>query len=421
VARVAHLPDSVAYARALSTLTGHLLVSGRYAECIDAAQRAVTAGERLGLEDAVVYALNSHGAALGSLNDVSGIPLLQESLDRAKRADLHEAVARGAANLAFTLLSTYQPAASIPVYDAAIAACEEQEMLLQLNCLRPGRAEAYIYLGEWDRAARDLAAALVDPYASVINRAIVLYHLGRLRSRRGDPGAVDALEEALQLAADTEEAQLLVPIHLALAERAWFDGDLATAAAQVEAAVPYGPLLDVCMTRDLALMARRVGIEWMPAIEPDALTELVLDGDLCGLAAHWEAHGFVYEAADALADSDDVDDVRRAHDQLVALGARPRAQMAARRLRELGARDVPRGPRASTRANAAGLTARELQVASRLAEGLTNAEIADRLVVSAKTVDHHVSAVLTKLGVSSRRHVREAAAELGLDLTTPVS
>jgi DNA-binding NarL/FixJ family response regulator len=168
-------------------------------------------------------------------------------------------------------------------------------------------------------------------------------------------------------------------------------------------------------------MARRVGVEWMPAIEPDALTELVLAGDLCGLAAHWEAHGFVYEAADALADSDDVDDVRRAHDQLVALGARPRAQMAARRLRELGARDVPRGPRASTRANAAGLTARELQVASRLAEGLTNAEIADRLVVSAKTVDHHVSAVLTKLGVSSRRHVSEAAAELGLDLTTPVS
>ena len=55
-------------------------------------------------------------------------------------------------------------------------------------------------------------------------------------------------------------------------------------------------------------------------------------------------------------------------------------------------------------------------MAALLAEGLTNAEIADRLIVSAKTVDHHVSAVLTKLGVSSRRHVRQAAAELGLDL-----
>ena len=204
--RVAHLPGSIAYARALSTLTGHLLVSGRYAECIDAAQHAVAAGEHLGLEDAVVYAFNSHGATLGSLNDVGGIPLLQESLEHAKRADLHEAVARGAANLAFTLISTYQPAAAIPVYDTAIATCEEQEMRFQLNCLRPGRAEAYIYLGDWDRAAHDLAAVLVDPYASMINRAIVLYHLGRLRSRRGDPGALDTLEEGLRLAADTEEA-----------------------------------------------------------------------------------------------------------------------------------------------------------------------------------------------------------------------
>jgi DNA-binding CsgD family transcriptional regulator len=416
VARVAHLPDSVGYARALSTLTGHLLVSGRYAECIDAAVRAAEAAERLGLEDALVYALNSHGAALGSLNDASGVGLLQESLVRAERAGLHDAVARGAANLGYTLLSTYQPAAAIPVYDAGIAACEEHELRFQLNCLRPGRAEAYIVLGEWDRAAHDLAAVLVDPYASVMNRVIVLCQLGRLRARRGDPGAVEALDEALELAGDSEEAQLIVPIHVARAEAAWFVGDLGTAVEHVEAAIPYGPVLDVSAARDLALMARRAGVDWVPPTEPDPATALVLAGDVRGLAAHWEAHGFAYEAADALADSDDVDDLRRAHDQLLELGARPRAQMAARRLRDLGARDVPRGPRASTRANAAGLTARELEVASLLADGLTNTEIADRLIVSAKTVDHHVTSVLGKLDVSSRRHVGQAAASVGLDL-----
>jgi DNA-binding NarL/FixJ family response regulator len=108
--------------------------------------------------------------------------------------------------------------------------------------------------------------------------------------------------------------------------------------------------------------------------------------------------------------------VRLAHDQLLALGARPRAHMAARRLRDLGATEVRRGPRATTRANAAGLTARELAVAALVAEGLTNGEIADRLVVAAKTVDHHVSAVLSKLGVRSRRQVAAAAQTLGIEL-----
>ena len=141
----------------------------------------------------------------------------------------------------------------------------------------------------------------------------------------------------------------------------------------------------------------------------------MLAGDPAALGRFWEARGFPYEAADALVDSDDVDDVRRAYEQLTFLGARPRAQQAARRLRDLGAR-VPRGPRAATRANAAGLTAREVEVAALVAEGLTNGEIADRLIVSAKTVDSHVSSVLTKLSVGNRRQVRAAAADLGLNL-----
>ena len=59
---------------------------------------------------------------------------------------------------------------------------------------------------------------------------------------------------------------------------------------------------------------------------------------------------------------------------------------------------MPHGPRAPTRANPAGLTARQLEVLSLLAAGLTNAEIADRLVVSPRTAEHHVAAVLAKLG-----------------------
>jgi len=83
------------------------------------------------------------------------------------------------------------------------------------------------------------------------------------------------------------------------------------------------------------------------------------------------------------------------------------------KLREVGA-SVPRGPRPATRANPAELTARELDVLRLLVEGKRNAEIAADLVVSRRTVDHHVSAILRKLGVRSRSEAALAAVERGV-------
>lgn len=140
--------------------------------------------------------------------------------------------------------------------------------------------------------------------------------------------------------------------------------------------------------------------------------ELHIEGRFGEAAAAWQARGCPFEAADALGDSEDEQDLRRALEILLELGASARAAQVTRRLRAIGARSIPRGPRPATRAHAAGLTSREVEVAELLAEGLSNAQIANRLVLAPKTVDHHVSSVLSKLGVATRREVGDVLAGL---------
>jgi DNA-binding NarL/FixJ family response regulator len=143
--------------------------------------------------------------------------------------------------------------------------------------------------------------------------------------------------------------------------------------------------------------------------EPYALE---ISGDWRGAATHWQLLGCPYEEALALANSAQEDDLRAALAKLEALGARPAASMVARALREGGAKNLPRGPRPTTRANLFGLTIREVEVLRMLEKGLRNAEIAGRLFVSEKTVDHHVSSILGKLAVRSRGEAVQKAREL---------
>ncbi len=125
--------------------------------------------------------------------------------------------------------------------------------------------------------------------------------------------------------------------------------------------------------------------------------------------------GWSYDRALMLSLLEDEEPLLEAIEIARALGAEPLTHRVALRLREVGAR-VPQGPRDTTRANPAGLTARQLEVLSLLTEGLTNAEIADRLVVSPRTAEHHVAAVLTKLGATTRRDAARRATELGLEV-----
>jgi len=245
--------------------------------------------------------------------------------------------------------------------------------------------------------------------------------LGRLRARRGDPGVWDALDESLELARQNGQLQRIWPAAVARAEAAWLAGHLASEVPLLEEAHALAVTVAYpWAVGELSAWLDRAGHRpqtTAPAAEP---FRLALDGRLPDAAACWEAIGCSFEAGVTLVDSDDDTLVRSALATFEALGSRPAVRVAGNRLRELGAR-VPRGPNAATRGNPAGLTARELEVVALLVDGLRNAEIAARLVISAKTVDHHVTSLLAKLGVNSRQAAAAKALRLGLvpDLGSP--
>jgi len=174
-----------------------------------------------------------------------------------------------------------------------------------------------------------------------------------------------------------------------------------------------GGLIDPFTLGSLVIWLARLGIrDRLPSLpEP---YELEIAGDHRGAAAAWQGLGRSYDAALAWLGSTDEAGLREALATFDALGAQAAAAAARRRMKAAGIRAIPRGPRAATRTAPAGLTRREQEVLALLADGLADRQISERLVISERTVHHHVSAVLSKIGVSSRTAAAREAARMGI-------
>jgi DNA-binding CsgD family transcriptional regulator len=205
---------------------------------------------------------------------------------------------------------------------------------------------------------------------------------------------------------------------VARAEVAWLGG--ATGAIAEISGAPLALALQ-CNHRtlggELAVWRLRAGIEDGAPPTAVAPRALELAGEWRRAAAAWQKAGCPYEAALALAESEDEEDLTLAGGELLALDAAPAAAIVSRRLRDLGFAER-RGPRRATRANPGGLTPRQLEVLVLVAGGHSNREIAERLVLSERTVGHHVGAVLRKLNAKSRAEASAHAVRLGVVSST---
>ena len=223
------------------------------------------------------------------------------------------------------------------------------------------------------------------------------------------PGPARALEVAASVGVSSEEVFATVDLATARAEIAWLERrpeevERETAAI-LDEAVRRGATDNVAR---LSYWRRLAGLEVSTRQSVSGPYAPGSRGAWREAAAEWSRRECPYETALALAEADDETALRSALEECRRLEARPLAAVVTRRLREIGAR-VPRGPRSTTRENPAHPTARELEVLRHIAAGLRNSVIADRLVLSRRTIDHHVSAILRKLDANTRGEAVAAA------------
>jgi DNA-binding CsgD family transcriptional regulator/tetratricopeptide (TPR) repeat protein len=394
------LPVSPELAWAYSNRAQLHMLAGQTNEAVFWGSRAIELAQKFNATETLVHALNNVGAAQLFANDKQGLAKLEESLRLSLANNLEEHASRAFTNLSAAALLNRDYPLALRYLDEGDDYATEHDLESCKRYMMTTRARVHFDAGRWTMATDDAAAVLDHSLGYNVARIPALTILGHVRVRRGDPDASAALAEAHELALLTKETYRLGPIASARAEMAWLAGNLDHTAAELILQVAKDDN-DPWLHGEFAFWLWRAGITQpveRAIAEPYALQ---IAGNWRAAADRWKEIGCPYEEATALADGDEAAQLE-ALAIFEKLGATPAAERLRQKLRATGVRGIPRGPRPSTKENPAGLTARQMEVLSLMNDGCTNTEIAERLFISSKTVDHHVSAILAKLNAQNR-------------------
>jgi DNA-binding CsgD family transcriptional regulator/GTPase SAR1 family protein len=326
--------------------------------------------------------------------------------------NVDEVYSSGYSNLSYLDIEQRRLTAAAELLDVSIPLMAEHDLPVCRVWQLGSRARLGLLKGDWDGAVADADAVLDTPSAPLARTWPLL--IRALVALRRDGSGQNAIDDAWALAHCYGEPLRTLPAAAAVAESAWLTGADDARLAQCRSMLLGTPVEGLEWARgELAVWLRRLGVR----VEVAGVAEpyrLLLDGAHEAAAQMFEELATPYDAALALIDSGDGELARGAVDTLDRLGADAVAAKVRRDLRAAGVTAVPARRRSTTLVNPAGLTGRQLEVLRLLDGGLTNIELAERLYLSVKTVDHHVSAILAKLQVTRRGDAVRRARELGI-------
>jgi DNA-binding CsgD family transcriptional regulator/tetratricopeptide (TPR) repeat protein len=415
LAVVQTLPPGPELAMALLNAGAAMWEAGQRAEASDSFAKGIDLAERLGRTDIVSTALAWKGSCLIDSGQ-DGISSIEQALRLALEAGAEGRICSTYMCLQDAYVRLQRLEEAERYFSLGIAIGERRELSGTARCLRVVHADTLLLLGNWDEAAEICNRVLGIPGVSPWNQFYPLRILATIRGRRCEPGHAELLDRSHAYAAGAMSVPWVTQIRAARAELLWVSGQPDQACQEAREA--YHQALgrtDLWRLGSVAIWLSRLGAKFdLPVALPEPYA-LEMAGDCRGAAAAWERIGRTYDAAltRIFSRADDAEP-RAALGVLDGLGARGTAAAARRRMKELGMTSIPRGPRAATRAAPAGLTAREQEVLALLAQGMADKEISRRLVISERTVHHHVSSILAKLGVETRLAAAREAARMGV-------
>ncbi len=340
--------------------------------------------------------------------------MLRRAYTVAAHAGLVESAARALAILACLELDRWEFDAAGPVLEEALGYATLHDLDGFVQYLYGMRAVLRMEQCAWDDALADAEVSLSRPSRLGVAVVPALVARARILAARGAAEALPTLDRAAEHANGVGEIQWIGPVASARAEYFLLEGDPGRAAEEARQG------LALAVDKGHTWYAAELSYRLWQAAGPSAVMatgttpfELMMRGEWAAAAQRWTELGRRYARVAAQSGGDRTATIEALR-TLSELGAVRVARDLRMRLRGRGMAAVPRGPRPPTAANPAGLTPRQLEVLSLLGEGLSNADIAARLSVSHRTVEHHMSAVMDKLAVATRVQAIAAAHRLKL-------